>query len=217
MQYCILHARPTFVWVSASIRVQHSKMVKLLAAYTDEELLAGCVKNDRNIQQKFYERFYGKMMSLCSRYCNNKEGALELLNSGFLKVFLNIKSFKSQGSLEGWIRKVILNHILETHRKNIKYREMVEIQDKGHDVESNEDIISELNAEDIITMIGELPPSSRLVFNLFAIEGFSHKEISEKLKISTGTSKWHVSYARERLKKMFVEIKIKEDNYVSSR
>jgi len=192
-------------------------MTKLLAAYSDDELLSGCIKNDRKIQQKFYERFYGKMMSLCSRYCNNREDALELLNSGFLKVYLNIKSFKSEGSLEGWIRKIILNHILETHRNNIKYRDMITYPDHEQDGETGDDVISELNASDIIKMIGLLPPSSRLVFNLFAIDGYSHQEIAEKLKISTGTSKWHVSFAREKLKNMFSVAKVKEDNYASFR
>ena len=191
-------------------------MTKLLAAYTDEELLTGCTKNDRKIQEKFYERFYGKMMSFCSRYCNNREDALELLNSGFLKVFLNIKSFKSEGSLEGWIRKIILNHILETYRSNIKYRDMISYPDQEHDGETGDNIISQLNAEDIINMIGLLPPSSRVVFNLFAIDGHSHQEIAEKLKISTGTSKWHVSFAREKLKKMINESNLKEENYARS-
>jgi RNA polymerase sigma factor (sigma-70 family) len=191
-------------------------MTKLLAAYSDDELLAGCIKNDRRYQQRFYERFYGKMMSLCSRYCNNREDALELLNSGFLKVFLNIKAFKSEGSLEGWVRRIVLNHILEEHRKHLKYRDTIVYPENEKDGEADGDAISDLNAKDIINMIGLLPASSRLVFNLFAIEGFSHQEISERLKISTGTSKWHVSFAREKLKKMINDSKIKEDRYVKA-
>ena len=192
-------------------------MTKLLAAYKDEELLSGCIKNDRLIQQKFYERFYGKMMSLCSRYSNNKEDALELLNSGFLKVFLNIKTFKSEGSLEGWIRKIILNHILETHRNNLKYRDMITYPEHEQDGETEDDIIAELNAADIIKMVGLLPPSSRLVFNLFALDGYSHQEIAERLKISVGTSKWHVAFAREKLKKMINDSNLMKDNYAKFR
>jgi len=192
-------------------------MAKLSVAYTDDELLKGCINNDRVYQQKFYQRFYGKMMSLCSRYTNNREDAMELLNSGFMKVFLNVKSFKSDGSLEGWIRKIIFNHILENHRGNIRYKEIMTYPDKDFDTVENKDVVSDLQAGDIIRMIGLLPPSSRMVFNLFAIEGYSHDEISKLLKISTGTSKWHVAFAREKLKKMILEEDKIENSYINAR
>ncbi len=142
---------------------------------------------------------------------------MELLNSGFMKVFLNVKSFKSDGSLEGWIRKIIFNHILENHRGNIRYKEIMTYPDKDFDTVENKDVVSDLQAGDIIRMIGLLPPSSRMVFNLFAIEGYSHDEISKLLKISTGTSKWHVAFAREKLKKMILEEDKIENSYINAR
>src|ERR1017187_3214009 len=208
---------PTIRLCVASIPVEYQKMTKLSAAYTDEELIAGCIKNDTRFQQRFYERYYGKMMSLCSRYCHNREDAHELLNSGFLKVFQNIKTFKSQGSLEGWVRKIILNTILEVHRSRIKYREIISYPEKEPDAEINVDIVESLYAEDIIKIISLLPAASRVVFNLFAVEGYSHAEISEMLKISTGTTKWHVSYAREKLKTMINELKLNDIYYVSTK
>lgn len=138
-------------------------MTKLSAAYTDEELITGCIKNNSRFQQLFYERFYGKMMSLCSRYCHNRDDSHELLNSGFLKIFQNIKSFKSQGSLEGWVRKIILNNILEVHRSRVKYREIMSYPEKEPDTEINCEIIESLYAEDIIRLIGNLPSASRVV------------------------------------------------------
>jgi RNA polymerase sigma factor (sigma-70 family) len=191
-------------------------MPRLLATYTDEELLLGCRENDSRYQQRFYERFYGKMMSLCSRYCNNREDAEELLNTGFLKVFHNLNTFKSQGSLEGWIRKIILNTILESHRRNIKYKEIIKYPDFEQDESVDNGIISHLYAEDLINLISRLPASSRLVFNLFVIEGYSHNEIADLLNISTGTTKWHVSFAKDKLKKMILASKLNETNYVNA-
>jgi RNA polymerase sigma-70 factor (ECF subfamily) len=177
-------------------------MAKLAAAYTDEELIDGCLKHDPRMQEKLYAKYYGKMLSVCFRYSRNKEDALELLNNGFLKVFLNVKSFQGKGSFEGWIRKIMLNTILEEHRKNISYKENIYFPDEEKDdVTIDAGILNNLYTEDIIKMISTLPAASRMVFNLFVMEGFSHKEISARLNISEGTSKWHVNFAKEKLKK----------------
>lgn len=185
--------------------IQFRKMVKLVAAYTDEELIQGCAKNDPRAQERLYTKYYGKMLSVCMRYSRNKEDALELLNMGFLKVFMNIASFGNKGSFEGWVRRIIVNTVLEEHRKTVNYRDHVSFPEVEQDGVTDADVISELYAEDIIGMIGLLPPASRMVFNLFAIEGYPHKEIAEMLNISEGTSKWHVSFAKDKLKKCILE------------
>ena len=182
-------------------------MTRLVAAYTDEELIEGCLQSDSKSQERLYAKYYGKMLSVCSRYERNREDALELLNNGFLKVFLNLKNFQGKGSFEGWVRKIMINTILEQHRKTVKYKEVIRFPDTEKDAGNDAAVEHELYAEDIIRMIASLPPSSRMVFNLYAIEGYTHREIGEMLHISEGTSKWHVAFAKDKLKKKIEESK----------
>jgi RNA polymerase sigma-70 factor (ECF subfamily) len=177
-------------------------MVKLTAAYSDEELISGCSENNPRAQERLYAKYYGKMLSVCMRYSRNREDAVELLNTGFLKVFLNIKSYQAKGSFEGWIRRIVVNTVLEEFRKTVNYREVMHFPETMGDGEIKADALEHLYAEDLVQIISCLPPSSRMVFNLFVVEGYSHKEIAEMLKISEGTSKWHVSFAKEKLKKL---------------
>lgn len=180
-------------------------MAKLIAAYTDEELVQGCLRNDSLMQERFYKKYYGKMLSLCLRYCRNMEDAQELLNIGFLKVFNGLKSYQFKGSLEGWVRRVVLNSILEEHRRNVNYKSMMSFPEYEEDGQVEAESLENLFAEDIISLLNQVPTASRVVFNLFVIEGYSHKEIGKMLNISEGTSKWHVSVAKEKLKKLILQ------------
>ena len=163
-------------------------------------IIKACLKGDRAAQKRFYQIFSDKMYGVCFRYTSNEDEAKDILQDGFIKVFLNLNKFNNKGSLEGWIRKIIVNTALERFRdKNYLFAVSM---DSGYEVGEKEydHIISELSAKDLLKLIHELTPQYRAVFNLYAIEGYSHKEISEKLNIKEGTSKSNLSRAREILK-----------------
>ena len=163
-------------------------------------IIKACLKGDRAAQKRFYQIFSDKMYGVCFRYTNNEDEAKDILQDGFIKVFLNLNKFNNKGSLEGWIRRIIVNTALERFRdKNYLFAVSM---DSGYEAGEKEydHIISELSAKDLLKLIHELTPQYRTVFNLYAIEGYSHKEISEKLNIKEGTSKSNLSRAREILK-----------------
>lgn len=160
-----------------------------------EDIILGCQQQDSRAQKELFSLMAGKMFGICLRYAGNRNDASDILQDGFLKVFEKIHQFKFEGSFEGWMRRIFVNLSLERFRGQFK---IVNIQDGVHDNTqfSNDDIVSSLAAEELIAMIQELSPKYRAVFNLYAIEGYSHKEISEMLDITEGTSKSNLSRAR---------------------
>jgi RNA polymerase sigma-70 factor (ECF subfamily) len=164
------------------------------------DIIKACLKANRAAQKEFYHLFSDKMFGVCLRYANDADEAKDILQDGFIKVFSNLNKFNNKGSLEGWIRRIIVNTALERFRdKNYLFAVNMEM---GYETGEKEydHIISELSAKDILKLIKELSPQYRTVFNLYAIEGYSHKEISEMLKIKEGTSKSNLSRARDILK-----------------
>lgn len=153
------------------------------------------------MQQELYNRFAGKMYAVCLRYANNPDDAQDLLQEGFIKVFRNLHRFRAEGSFEGWIRRVFINSSIEHLRK--KSVQMSKVTDKEEDTIEDADIsaLDSLAEKDIINLIQELSPGYRAVFNLYVIEGYSHKEIGEQLGISEGTSKSQLARARSILQK----------------
>ena len=152
-------------------------------------------------QEKLYKNYYRAMMSLCMYYTKNETDAVEVLNTGFLKVFHNINKYEStQASLYTWIRTIIINSCLDhiKAKKTSVYEEL----DEATDVHIESAVVSKMNAKELLDMVRELPPATQAVFNLYMIEGYSHKEIASLLGISTGTSKWHLSEARKQLQNM---------------
>lgn len=170
-----------------------------------EEILEGCIRGERIYQKRLYELYYGKMMSVCLRYAGNRDQAQDLLNEGFMKVFTNIHKYKPKHSLESWIRRIMINNAIDNYRKNKKHRNQQDI-DHVYDYSENETVTSQLSAEEILKLVQKLPPAYRTAFNLYAIEGFTHREISEKLGISEGTSKSNLSKARGKLKQMIMDL-----------
>ncbi len=144
------------------------------------------------------------MFAVCLYYSKNKDEAEDILHNGFLKVFENIKQFKGRGSFEGWLRKIFVNTALEKFR-NQTFLTAVSDQIEYDYITEDADIISKLSSEELIEMIQELSPAYRMVFNLYAVEGYSHEEISEKLKIAEGTSKSNLARARKILQNKFRE------------
>ena len=175
-------------------------------AYPQDELLSGCIREDRIYQKRLYETYYGRMMSVCMRYTNDREEALDVLHEGFMKVYRNIKHYKPKHSLESWIRRIMINTAIDHYRKNKKYRNQVDIEyASAHSDDDGSGALSSMSVEEILKLVQQLPPSYRTVFNLYVIEGFNHREIGEKLGISEGTSKSNLAKARGKLQKMIHE------------
>jgi len=165
-----------------------------------EMLIEGCLKKDRAAQEQFYKKFYGKMMATAMRYLGNRDDAMEALNLGFLKVFQNLMKYDGKGSFDGWVYRIIRNSVIDHLRSKINYRNVEGGSTENLEIAVNESVTAYLQAQDLMDMLNILPETTRLVFNLFALEGFKHEEISKMLNISAGTSKWHVSEARRVLK-----------------
>jgi len=180
---------------------------------SEEALIKGCIKWDRSAQNKLYNLFSSKMFAVCYRYSNSREEAEDTFHEGFMKVFENIKNFRSEGSLEGWIRKIMVNVALKKFKKNSQSFEVVRIDDPGYgdknlDQYHTDDILSQMEANKIMKLIDKLPPAYKMVFNLYEFEGFKHHEIADKLGISEGTSKSNLSRAKSILQNA-LNIKIK--------
>ena len=171
------------------------------------ELLARCRKNDRKAHNELYRHCFGYLMAICLRYCNQREDAEGMLNQGFLKIVSNLDKYNPEIPFGSWIGRVMVNTIIDEFRRDKKRREHMsgtdidEIRTTAGGIDFNE-AAEQLEAEELRSMIQRLPNMSRKVFNLYAIEGYSHKEIGEMLNISDGTSKWHVSFARKSLQEM---------------
>jgi RNA polymerase sigma factor (sigma-70 family) len=166
------------------------------------ELVAGCKLGDRQAQEKFYRRFYKGMMNLCLRYTKNNMDAMEALNTGFYKVFKNFHLYDpSRSAIYTWVRAIIVNSCLDQLKSRKDFIRVVEL-DPGSDIEIAPEIVSQLSAAHLLGMVRLLPVATQAVFNLFIVEGFSHKEIAGMLNISEGTSKWHLSDARKKLQQM---------------
>ncbi len=172
----------------------------------DADLLLRCRKNNRKAQNELYRFCYGYLMAICLRYCNQREDAEALLNLGFLKLVTNLDKYKESVPFKSWMSRIMINAIIDEFRKDQKRRDAMtgididEVQNLDQ-VDFNE-AAQQLEAEELERMIQRLPDMSRKVFNLYAIDGFTHKEIGEMLNISNGTSKWHVSFARKSLQEM---------------
>ncbi len=156
-------------------------------------ILERCKKNDRKAQHALYVHYSARMFGVCLRYFPNAEIAQDILQDGFIKVFENIKSFRFEGSIEGWIRRIIINTALEYHRR-IREDKEVDLSDASLVIEEPSN--SDFDYRQILLLVSNLPNQYRIVFNLYAIEGYSHSEISEMLEISESTSKSNYSRAR---------------------
>jgi RNA polymerase sigma factor (sigma-70 family) len=169
------------------------------------ELIYGCIKKDRRSQKDLYKLYYGYAMRICLRYAKSRDEAVELLNDGFMKVFMNIHRYDAEKSFNSWLSTIMINTSIDYYRSRIRKIEMEELK-TNHEVEDSENILSHLNYEDLIKLVQKLSYAYRTVFNLFAIDGYSHEEIAAMLSISVGTSKSNLFKARENLKKMLMEI-----------
>jgi len=168
---------------------------------TIERIIEGCKKQDRKAQEQLYRNFYRAMMTLCLRYTKNEADAMEVLNTGFYKVYKHINRYDtSKASVYTWIRTIIINSCLDFIKaKGTNIREEL---DQAAAVDLPPDVFIKMSATEILKLVRQLPPATQGVFNLYVMEGYTHKEIGELMGISDGTSKWHLSEARKILKQL---------------
>jgi RNA polymerase sigma factor (sigma-70 family) len=166
-------------------------------------LIAQCIKQDRKAEYELYKQSYSYLMTICMRYSRDKDSASEMLNAGYLKILKNLASYKPEIPFKAWIRRIMVNTLIDEYRKNKRERQKItyveEYYDNADFSEVNE-ALSKINYNQLLQEITKLPEATRKVFNLFAIDGYSHKEIGIMLEISEGTSKWHLNAARQKLK-----------------
>jgi len=162
-----------------------------------KNIIKGCLAGDRRDQELLYRRHSAKLYAVCLQYSGNDEEARDILQEGFIKIFENLRNYKHEGSFEGWMRKIVVNTALEKFRSRHNLFRVDDI-DTISEPEADPDTedYSGLEAMELLFIIRELPPKYRMVFNLYAIEGYSHKEIGDMLNISEGTSKSNLSRAR---------------------
>ena len=171
-----------------------------------EILIEGCVKGDPGSQERLYRQFSAAMYGLCLQYSSSEEDARDILQDGFVKVFKKMQQVQEAKAFPGWIRRVMINTALERYRGQV-VNQRIDEEPLSMNVQITDDVLDDLNAEVLVAMITELPPRYRMVFNLYAIEGYNHREIGEMLGISDGTSKSNLSRARsilqEKVKKIY--------------
>ncbi len=162
----------------------------------DEDFIARCLDNDAKAQAKLYQWFAPKMFGICLRYTRNQMEAEDILQDGFIKVFRYLKDYRNDGSLEGWIRKTIVNTAINFYNKKIKFMKDVSLEQTGPISNDEESAIDKMSVKELLVCIRDLPDGYRVVFNLNVIEGYTHKEIGDMLNISENTSKSQLSRAR---------------------
>lgn len=163
------------------------------------QIIAGCRDGKLKYQEMFYKHFYGYAMSACLTYASNKDDALEIMHDGFIKVFNNLHRQDTSKSLKSWIRRIMVNTAIDHYRKNVRHQKLYGIE-SADGISDDESVFDKISAEEIIKAVQNLSPAYRMVFNLFAIEGYSHKEISQKLGIAESTSRSNLVMANRKLR-----------------
>jgi RNA polymerase sigma factor (sigma-70 family) len=173
----------------------------------EEEIVKKCLNGDSSARETLYKHYAPKMLGVCMRYTKSLSDAEDVLQDGFIKVLRFIGSYKSEGSLEGWIRKIMVNTALNHYRSNLKFKFHEELDDYNAGAGVETDVYSNFAVEDLLKLIQNLPEGYRMVFNLYEIEGYSHKEISNLLGFSESTSKSQLLKARASLRNKLIALK----------
>ncbi len=177
--------------------------------HSEKKIIEKCLKNDTKAQESLYRLFAPKMYGVCLRFAKNKMEAEDILQEGFIKVFSFLKNYRNEGSFEGWIRKTMINTAINYYRKNVRFAKEADID--GYEIKQsiNENIIDRLAANELLKVINTLPDNYRLIFNMNAIEGYTHKEIGEIFDISENASKSQLMRARNLLQQKLKEFENK--------
>lgn len=176
------------------------------------DLLAGCLRNQRQSQELLYKQFYGYAMSVCLRYAPTRDSALEVLNDGFLKVFTRLDQYDPAQPFKGWLRRIMINSAVDHYRQEVRHYNQDNLEQAEQlSAPDAVDAYSQLAHEDLLLLIQRLSPAYRLVFNLYVMDGFTHEEIAGQLGISVGASKSNLARARENLRQLLKQIN--QDEY----
>lgn len=175
---------------------------------TEEAIIKGCLNNEPAAQQELYQRYSPKMLAVCYRFAKNREDAEDMLQEGFIRVFSQIHQFRAQGAFEGWVRRIIVHTCINVLKKNKKFNESVDIIHATNIQVREESVPSIIQAKQIVECIRMLPIGYRTVLNLFALEGYSHKEIADMLDIEESTSRSQYTRAKAMLQEILVRKKI---------
>ncbi|MEL6865677.1 MAG: RNA polymerase sigma factor [Bacteroidota bacterium] len=173
--------------------------IALPLRHEEQDFITACIRKEKWAQKQLYEDHYSKMMGVCLRYANNRDDALDILHEGFIKVFRNIAKYQAGTSLSAWIRRIMVNTAIDYYRKSIRRR--TEDIDQAFHLSTNEaNAISKCSEKEILAAVQTLSPAYRAVFNLYVIEGYSHKEIADILNVTESTSRSNLVKARTKLK-----------------
>jgi RNA polymerase sigma-70 factor (ECF subfamily) len=177
---------------------------------TEQAILVGCLQNDPSAQRELYNRYSPKMLSVCYRFSQSREDAEDMLQEGFIKIFTQIHTFQNKGAFEGWVRRIIVHTCINFLKKNKKFNENIDLDHAGYLEVKEETMPSIMQARQIIECIRLLPLGYRTVLNLYALEGYSHKEIGDMLDIEESTSRSQFTRARTMLEMILVKKRIIE-------
>lgn len=181
--------------------------------YTDQELLAGCKQGKPKFQEALYQQYASRMMAICVRYAYTSFEAEDIFHDAFVKVFQAIEKYRGEGSFEGWMRHIFVNTAINNYHKNKKRFHHSDVEEAGNVQQFEPDMLDTLSAEELLSLVTQLPDGYKMVFNLYVIEGYTHKEIGEMLGITEGTSKSQLAKAKGLLKKNLQQLR--KNSYVS--
>ena len=171
---------------------------------SDSDLIQGCLEGNAKMQELLYKRFSPKMYAVCMRYSGNAEDAQDILQEGFIKVYKNLGKFRGEGSFEGWVRRIFVNTAIEHYRKSVQLYPVTESQERAME-DKDWSAFDKLAVKDLIKVIRTLSPGYRTVFNLYVVEGYTHKEIADMMGISEGTSKSQLARAKAILQNLILK------------
>lgn len=171
---------------------------------TEQELIQGCIQENKHCQKEVFRRYAGRMLAICLRYARHRLEAEDILQDAFIKIFDKIASFEFKGSFESWIRRIVVNTALKNYRKSSFQYEQIGLEEEL-DVAIDPVIYGDLHTEELMNLVARLPDGYRIVFNLFAIEGYSHREIAETLNIKESSSRSQLVKARKLLQNMILQ------------
>ncbi len=177
----------------------------------DNEIIRLCISGDRKAQEKLYNFYAAKMKGVCLRYSKSIVESEDVFQDGFVKVFANLKNYKGQGSFDGWVRRIMVNTAIDNYKKNLPFKNSAQFDELIEDDLKAVEIKDGLQEEDLLKILANLPDGYRVIFNLYAIEGYSHKEISEMLHISENTSKSQLHRARKLIQQILFKYNVTKE------
>jgi RNA polymerase sigma-70 factor (ECF subfamily) len=177
--------------------------------HSEQEIIEGCKKGKASFQEKLYQLYSRRMMAVCVRYTRSRFEAEDIFHEAFVKVFKNLNNYNG-GSFEGWMRRIFVNTAINYYHKNRKYQEQLDYSTIEESSPSEENIVNDISGKELLLLIDQLPEGYKLVFNLYEVEGYNHREIGEMLGIAEGTSKSQLAKAKMYLKKILLNYSMKE-------